>query len=230
MIYLLGLAFKWVGYALVPTVLVFAAGALVMAGLWRFVLRPRKLSSGKGWLALGLLTLAFGGWRTWVVGESFFHPELEMFRKYVARPIPKGVEGLKPASAAPVMFHDGALIEFHAPPEVVERIVHHSLPGSKTLGVIRKMKRRSGRDESDRLVIAGPDGQSYVPVDLEWVAREKSKETEWARREVGNYLQGETTRAYVLVRSGEWGTFASVLRYERGRSRVVIVQHLDRVY
>jgi hypothetical protein len=189
-----------------------------------------RRSSVKGWLALCLLTAAFGGWRTWVVGESFFRPELEMFRKYVAKPIPKTVDGLKPASAAPVMFHDGALIEFRAPPEVVERIVHHSLPGSKTPGVIKKMKRRSGRDESDRVVIAGPDGQSYLPVDLEWAAREKSKETEWARREVANFLKAGNARAYVLVRSGEWGTFGSVLGYETAQSRVVILQNLNRVY
>ena len=228
MVYLAGLIFRWIAYALVPTVLLFGAGALVMAVVWRFVLRPRKLPSGKGWLVLALVTLASGGWRTWEVGQSFFHPELHMFREYVAEPIPKAVKGLAPASAAPVMFHDGAYIAFHAPPEMVEGIINHSLKGSKTREVIRKMKRQSGRGEADRVVIAGPDGQSYVPVDLEWVEREKSSESEWARGETARFLKSRNGRAYVLLRSGDWGTFVSVLQYEPAQSRVVILQHFDR--
>jgi len=211
MVYLAGLIFKWIAYALVPTVLLFGAGALVMATLWRFVLRPRKMSSGKGWLLLAMVTLAFGGWRTWEVGQSFFHPEVQMFRQYVAEPIPKAVKGLAPATAAPVMFHDGAYVAFHAPPEVVEGIVNHSLKGAKTPEVI-----------------AGPDGQSYLPVDLEWAEREKSSESEWARGEIASFLKSRNGRAYVLLRSGDWGTFVSVLQYEPTRSRVVILQHLNR--
>ena len=230
MVYLAGLIFKWIAYAVVPTVLLFGVGTLVMAVIWRFALRPRKLSSGKGWLALALVTLAFGGWRTWEVGQSFFHPELQMFRQYVAEPIPKAVKDLAPASAAPVMFHDGAYVAFQAPPEVVEGIVNHSLKGAKTPEVITKMKRQSGRGDADRVVIAGPDGQSYLPVDLEWVEREKSSESEWARGEIASFLKSRNGRAYVLLRSGDWGTFVSVLQYEPAQSRVVILQHLNRAH
>jgi hypothetical protein len=230
MVYLAGLFFKWIAYAFVPTVLLFGVGALVMASVWRLVLRPRKLPAGKGWLMLALVTLAFGGWRTWEVGQSFFHPELQMFRQYVAEPIPKAVKGLAPATAAPVMFHEGAYIAFHAPPEVVEEILNHSLKGAKTREVVRKMKRQSGRGDADRLVIAGPDGQSYLPVDLEWVEREKSSESEWARGEIASFLKSRNGRAYVLLRSGDWGTFVSVMQYEPAESRVVILQHLNRVH
>jgi hypothetical protein len=174
MIYLLGLLMKWIGHALIPTALLLAAGALVMLGVWWLVLRPRKLSAWKGWLVLGLITVSFGGWRTWEVCQNFSRPELHMFRAFVADPIPKEVQGLAPASAAPVMFHDGAYISFHAPPELVERIVNHSLAGSKTLAAVAEMKRQSGRDSADRVIIAAPDGRSYLKVDLEWVAKENS--------------------------------------------------------
>jgi hypothetical protein len=230
MVYLAGLIFKWIAHALVPAVLLFGVGALVLAILWGFVLRRRKLSSGKGWLGLALVTLAFGGWRTWEVGQSFYHPELQMFRQYVAEPIPKAVTGLAPAIASPVMFHDGAYIAFHAPPEVVEGIVNHSLKGAKTGEVIRKMKRQSGRGDADRVVIAGPDGQSYLPVDLQWAERETSSESEWARGEIASFLKSRNGRAYVLLRSGDWGTFVSVMQYEPAQSRVVILQHLNRVH
>lgn len=153
-----------------------------------------------------------------------------MFRTYVADPIPKAVKGLAPAIAAPVMFHDGAYITFQAPPEVVEAIVNHSLKGAKTREVITKMKQQSGRGDADRLVIAGLDGQSYLPVDLEWVEREKSSESEWARWEIAGFLKSRNGRAYVLLRSGDWGTFVSVLQYEPTQSTVVILQHLNRAH
>jgi hypothetical protein len=143
MIYLLGLLIKWIGHALIPTALLLSGDALVMLGVWWFVLRPRKLSAWKGWLVLGLITVGFGGWRTWEVWQDFSRPELRMFRDFVADPIPKEIQRLAPASAAPVMFHDGAYIFFHAPPELIERIVNHSLPGSKTLAAVAEMKRQS---------------------------------------------------------------------------------------
>ena len=219
---------KWIGHALIPTVLLLAAGALVMLGVWWLVLRPRKLSSWKGWLILGLITVSFAGWRTWEVWQNFSHPELHMFRAFVADPIPKEVQGLAPAIAAPVMFHDGAYISLRAPPELVERIVHHSLSGSKTFEVVAEMKRRSSRDSADRVVIAAPDSQSYLKVDLNWVAKETSPESAWARSEVENFFKSRQGSAYVLLRSGDWGKFVSVLHYEPASSNVVILQSLER--
>src|SRR5687767_9766723 len=145
MIYYAGLFFKWVAQALFSTLVLLAGGALLVVALWWFMLRPRRRSSLSAWMVLGALVLAFGGWRTWGVWQDFSRPELGMFREFIAEPIPREVRGLAPAIAAPVMFHDGAYISFHAPREVIERIINHSLPGSKALMVIEGMKRRSPR-------------------------------------------------------------------------------------
>jgi len=228
MIYLLGLFIKWIGHALIPTALLLVAGALAMLSLWWFVVRPRKLSARRGWLILGLVTVGFGGWRTWEVWQDFSRPELHMFRDFVGDPIPKEIQGLAPAIAAPVMFHDGAYISFHAPPELVERIVNHSLRGSKTLAVVAEMKRRSSQDSTDLVVIAASDGRSYLKADLDWVAKERSPESQWARTEVETFLKNQRGSAYVLLLAGDWGEFASVLNYEPGTSNVVILQHLER--
>jgi hypothetical protein len=228
MIYLLGLFMRWIGQALIPTVLLFTAGALILLVVWRFVLRPRKLAVWKGWLAIGLITVSFGCWRTWEVWQKFSHPELHMFRDFVADPIPKEVQGLAPAIAAPMMFHDGAYISFRAPPELVARIVNHSLPGATTWAAVTEMKRRSSQAAPDRVVIAASDGRSYLKVDLDWVAKENSPESQWARTELETFLKSHQGSAYVLLLSGDWGRFASVLKHEPGTSNVVILQHLER--
>jgi hypothetical protein len=227
-IYLLGLLVEWIGHALIPAALLLAGGSVVLLVVWLSVLRPRRLPVWKGWVALGLVAVVFGGWRTWEVWHNFSRPEFHMFRTYIADPIPKEVEGLGPGSPAPVMFHDGAYIHFHAPPELVEHILNHSLAGSKTLGVVAEMKRQSGRDTSDRVAVVAPNGQSYVKVDLTWVAKESSTESSWARAEVENFLKTQKGNAYVLLLSGDWGKFVSVLKYEPAVSNVVILQNLER--
>jgi hypothetical protein len=219
---------KWLARAFIPTMVLLVAGVVVVLGAWAFALRPRRLSSTKAWLALVLVALGFGGWRTWEVWRDFSQPQWRMFRDFVANPIPPEVVGLVPASAAPVMFHDGAYISFHAPPALVQRIVTHSLPGSKTLSVVAEMKQQSARDPADRLVIAAPDGQGYLKVDLDWVAKESSPESDWARAEVENFLKNRQGSAYVLLRSGDWGEFVSVLTHQPASSNVVILQNLER--
>jgi hypothetical protein len=228
MIYLLALFLKWIARALIPTLLLLVLGVVVMLGIWFLVLRPRKISAWKGWLAVGLITIAFGGWRSVEVWREFSRPELHMFRTYVADPIPAEVQGLAPASAAPVMFHDGAYISFHAPPEVVDRLTHHALPGSKTLEVVVEMKRQSSRNTADRIVLAGPDGQSYLKVDVDWVAKESSSESQWVRGEVENFHRNHKVNSYVYLKAGEWGSFASVVHYEPNSSNVTILQNLER--
>jgi len=227
MIYLLGLLIRWIGHALIPALILLALGAPVLLGVWWFLLRPRQLSVWRWWLVLGLAVLGFAGWRTWEAWQDFSHPELQMFRSFVAEPIPKEVQGLAPATSAPVMFHDGAYISFHASQELVQRIVNHSLPGSKTLAVVAQMKRLNGRDPSNRLVIAAPDGQSYLKVDLDWAAKD-SPDSLWARTEVENFLKNRRGSAYVLLLSGDWGKFASVLTYDPAESKVTILQNLER--
>jgi len=160
MIYLLGLLIRWIGHALIPALMLLALGAPVLLGVWWFLLRPRHLSVWRWWLALGLVVLSFAGWRTWEVWQDFSHPELQMFRTFVADPIPRDVRELAPATSAPVMFHDGAYISFHASQELVQRIVNHSLPGSKTLAVVAQMKRRSGRDPSNRSLLPRPTARA----------------------------------------------------------------------
>ena len=228
MIYLLALLIKWIGHALVPTMLALAAGTLVMLAVWWFGLRPRQRPAWKGWLILGLVTVGFGGWRTWEVWRDFFHPEFSMFRRFVANPIPGEIEALAPASGAPVMFHDGAYISFRAPPALVERLVTHSLAGARTLAVVAEMKQQSGQDSSNRVVIAAPDGRSYLKVGLEWVALETSPESQWARAETERFLKSRQGRAHVLVLAGAWGQFSSVLTYEPASSNVVVLQYLVR--
>jgi hypothetical protein len=90
------------------------------------------------------------------------------------------------------------------------------------------MKRHSKRDSSDTVAILAADGKSYRKVDLDWVANERSVESDWARHEVEQFLKGGRGDAYVLLRAGSWGKFASFLRYEPGTSNVVILQHLER--
>ena len=228
MIYYLGLLFKWTAHAFVPALLLLLVGALVLVALWWFVLRPRHLSPVRAWLVLGAVVLIFGGWRTWGVWQDFSRPELRMFQEYIAEPIPREVQGLAPATAAPVMFHDGAYISFKAPQELVEGIVNHSVRGSKTLAVVEEIKRQSRRNTSDDVAIVASDGQSYRKVDLEWLTTEHSSESSWARAEVEHFLKNGKGDVYVLLRAGPWGKFASLLRYEPASSNVVILQHLER--
>lgn len=228
MVYLLALLIRWIAHALIPTALLFAISVIVMLGIGWLVLRPRKISPWKGWLVVGLMTIAFGGWRSFEVWRDFSRPELHMFRTYVADPIPVDIHGLAPAIAAPVMFHDGAYISFRAPPELVERLINHSVPGSKTLGVVTEMKKQSRRDTSDRTVVAGQDGRSYLKVDLDWVAKRSSPESQWVHDEVENYLKSHNGNSYVFLRAGDWGSLASVMHYEPASSNVTILQNLER--
>src|SRR5262249_37619789 len=156
--------------------------------------------------------------------RDFSQPEWHMFRDFVANPIPRGVVGLAPASPAPVMFHDGAYISFRAPPQLVERIVNHSLPGSKTLSVVAAMKQESARDAADRVVITAADGLSYLKADLDWATKETCPESAWARGEVRSFLTNKQGNAYVFLRSGDWGKFVSILKHEPASSNVVILQ------
>ena len=116
MIYLLGLMIQWVGRALVPALLVLVAGAVVVGLVWWLFLRRHRRAVVTAWVALGLVTVTFGGWRSWEVWRDFSHPEVRMFRNYIARPIPNEVTNLAMAVASPEMFHDGALIRFKPQP------------------------------------------------------------------------------------------------------------------
>src|SRR4051812_41639593 len=210
MIYLAALIFRWVAQALLPTLALLIAGAAVVWTFWWYRLRPQLRSSLREWLVLGAVVLAFGGWRTRAVWLDFARPELHMFRECIAKPIPREVQELAPGMAAPMPFQDAAYISFKAPREVVDRIIHHSLPGSTAVGLVEKMKRRSQRSTHDDVVIAGPDGRSYLKVDVDWAPKESSPEIDWARTDTGQFLRSCQGEAYVLLRAGAWGTFVSV--------------------
>ena len=227
MIYLLGLAIQWFGRALLPALLVLAAGAVVVGLVWWLFLRRNRRAVVMAWLTLGLVTLAFGGWRSWEVWRDFAHPEARMFRDYIASPIPDEVTNLTMAVASPEMFHDGALIRFQAPPVLVHKIIDHSLAGSKAMAVVADVKRQSPHAATDREVIAGADGQSYLKVNPERFPKGGPEAHRWLREKL-EAESGPGREAYVLLRTGDWGRFQSVLTYEPATRTVVIHQNVQR--
>jgi len=72
-----------------------------------------------------------------------------------------------------------------------------------------------------------PDGHSYLKVDLDWAATD-SPDSLWTRSEVENFLKSRQGTAYVLLLSGDWGKFASVLTYDPAELKVTILQNLER--
>ena len=227
MIYLLGLVIQWFSRALIPALLVLAAGAVVVGLVWWLFLRRNRRAVVTAWLALILVTVTFGGWRSWEVWRDFNHPERRMFRDYIARPIPNEVTNLAMAVASPEMFHDGALIRFQAPAELVRKIVDHSLPGSTALAVVAGIKRQSPHDSADREVIAGADGQSYLKVNPDHFPKDGPEAHRWLRDKI-EANAGPSREAYVLLRAGAWGHFQSVLTYDPATGTVIIQQNLER--
>ena len=227
MIYLLGLMIQWVGRALIPALLVLVAGAVVVGLIWWLFLRRNRRAVVTAWLILGLVAVSFGGWRSWEVWRDFSHPEVRMFRDYIARPIPSEVTNLAMAVASPEMFHDGALIRFQAPAGLVHKIVDHSLPGSTALAVVAEMKRQSPHDSADREVIAGADGQSYRKVNPDHFPKHGPEAHRWLSDKI-EANAGPGREAYVLLRAGAWGHFQSVLTYDPAAGTVFIQQKLER--
>lgn len=150
-----------------------------------------------------------------------------MFRNCVANPIPSEVTNLVMAVASPEMFHDGALIRFQAPAGLFRKIVDHSLPGSTALAVVVEMKRQSPHPSTDREVIAGADGQSYLKVTPDYFPKDGPEAHRWLRDRIeANVGPGRET--YVLFRAGAWGHFQSVLTYDPANGTVIIQQNLER--
>jgi hypothetical protein len=228
MIYLLGLFIRWVTGALVPALLLLVVGAVVGGLVWLLFLRRRRRAVVTMWLVLGMATLALGGWRTREVWRDFTQPHFRNFRTYVADPIPTEVRGLAMATAAPAMFHDGALVRFEAPEPLVRKLIDQSLRGAKTLAVVAEMKRQSGRDPADRSAVAGPDGRSYVRVDVDQFPRDGPDAFRWARVHVEQSARQGFGEAYVLLLEGEWGKFQSVITWNPAVSNVVVRQYLER--
>lgn len=227
MIYLFGLFIQWIIRALLPAFLFLAAGALLVLLVWLLFLRRRRAVVVL-WIILGLATVSFAGWRTRDVWRDFKHPELRMFRTYIADPIPEEVRNLAMATPAPAMFHDGALIKFEAPETVLGKILNHSLPGSKTLAVVEEMKRQSGSDSANRAVIVGPDGQSYKRVELDQFPEDGLPAFRGVRAEVEAASRTGRREVYALLFEGEWGKLQSVITYDPAASTVVIKQYLER--
>lgn len=228
MIYLLGLFFQWIVRALVPAFLFLATGALLVVLVWVFFLRRRRRAVVAIWLMLGLATLSFAGWRTWDVWRDFKHPELRMFRHYIADPIPNEVRNLTMATPAPALFHDGALIKFQVPETVLRKILDHSLPGSKTLALVEEIKRQSRNDSANRAVIVGPDGRSHKRVELDQFPEDGPSAFRGVRGEVEAADREGPREVHALLFEGEWGKLQSVIVFDRAAATVVIKQHLER--
>jgi hypothetical protein len=224
-IYLLALLVEWVGRALVPTAELLAAGVIVVIVV-RVLFRRRPRVVALAWLAVALVTLGFGGWRSFEVWRDFTEPQFRNFRTYVADPIPRDVHALAMDSPAPAMFYDGALVRFEAPEPVMRRLVDQSLSGARAWSVIDEMKQRSGRDRADTLAVAAPDGRSFVRVDP--AAFTAPNVFAWAQHTVDEMNRGGAKEIYVLLLAGGWGSFQSVVAWTPDRSRVSVRQALER--
>lgn len=229
MLYLGWLVVRWILRALIPATFLFAAGALLSSLAWLFFLRRRRRTAMALWVVVGSASLGFMGWRTWEVWTDFTRPQVRMFRNYIADPVPRSISQLAMATPAPAMFHDGAIIRFQVTPAALRQILDHSLPGSTTLGVIEEMKRQSARDPSNRWVMAGADGRSYLKVDLQGFSSEEGPEAfRWARSRVTEAVRGGPREVYVLLLEGEWGSFQSVLTYDAVQGTAEVYQYLER--
>lgn len=211
-----------------PAWLLLAAGALVIGAAWLLGLKRHRRALITAWAAVALVTVAFAGYRTWGMARDFAHPEIRMFRAFVADPIPAEVTGLAVSTAAPAMYHDGALVRFQAPEAMVRGLVNHSVPGSRTLSVAQETRGTSARDRADRDRVVGPDGWSYAQVDAARFAVDGPEVFEWARRKVGEGVRQGPREVWVYLVSGDWGRFQSVLVYDRATSTATVEQYRER--
>jgi len=225
MIYLLALLVEWIGRALVPTAELLAAGVVIVIVL-RVLVRRRPRVVARAWLALAVVTVGFAGLRSFEVWRDFTQPQFRNFKTYVANPIPRDVHALAMDSPAPAMFYDGALVRFEAPEPVMRRLVDQSLAGARAWNVIDEMKQRSGRNPTDTLAMAAPDGRGFVRVDpSRFTAPEAFA---WTQHTVGEMHRGGAKEIYVLLLAGEWGSFQSVVGWDPDRSRASVRQALER--
>jgi hypothetical protein len=210
MLYLFGLSFWWLRDALLPTALFGGLSCLAWLLLSTTLLRGRPRLRRRGFVLLFAATIGWLAIGTRDVLHRFDNPQLEMFRNYVADPIPTTVEDLAVDSAAPAVFCDGALLRFRAPAAVRRAILHHGLPGSSTRHVAKQLAERLGRNPRVTGRICTAQG-GYLPYDpLTFTGYEKP---EWAFV-IDRLKHGAETLPpepadrglFVYAERGDWGT------------------------
>jgi hypothetical protein len=231
MIYLLGLSFWWLRDVLLPAALVGGAACLVWLSVGTLLWRGRPRLRVRG---LWVLLLACLGWM--VVGTRdvlfrFDHPQFEMFRSYVADPIPADVQDLEVDSGAPAAFFQGALLRFRAPASVRRAILQHGLPGGTTRRQAEVLAERLGRNPRVTGRICTAQG-GYLPYDPQTFSG--YDRPEWAfvldRLERGADEPSlppapSDHDLFVYAERGDWGTLVCIARMRRdtGELRLLIV-------
>jgi hypothetical protein len=176
-----------------------------------------------GIIGVGVVAVALLGWQTRSVRREFTHPEITMFRRYVADPIPSAVRNLAPGGPGSFFLHNSAVVAFEAPDSIVRGILDHSLPGSTALAFLSDLKSRNGRDTTSTFRVGAPGGSDYVRVDSTSFTPELESTFSGAHlRTLEGVRAGH--EVYVLAQMGEWGRFESVLTYDRSQERVLLRQ------
>jgi hypothetical protein len=146
-----------------------------------------------------------------------------MFRRYIADPIPSSVRSLAPASAAPIAFHQGALIAFDAPDSVLRAILNHTLSGSTARAWLTNLQTRNGRDSAIAVRLSRGDG-AYVPMDSASFPPDLIDVFRSAHTRVRDAGRAGL-EAYAFAAAGDWGRLESVVSYDRSTGRVRVQQY-----
>lgn len=219
MIYLVGLFLWWLRDVLLPTALVGGTAALVWLLLGRTLWRTRPRLRRRGLLVLGVAAVAWLAIGTRQVLFRFENAQFDMFRTWVADPIPAAVEDLAVAGAAPAMFHDGALLRFRAPGAVRGALLTHALPGSAVPQLAARIAERNGRNPRVTGRICTYTG-GYVPYDPQTFSG--YDKPEWAPV-IDRLRRGEPPTLpdtpadhdlFVYAERGDWGTLVCLVRIE----------------
>jgi membrane protein implicated in regulation of membrane protease activity len=218
MMYLAAGLVLWLIRAVAPASVVIVVGALVA---W-IAHRVGGVSLRGGMLAVAALGFVVLAWQTRAVRREFTHPQITMFRKYIADPIPDGVRNLAPGTSSPLVFHAGAVVAFDAADETLRALLDHSLPGSTARAFLKDLKSRNGRDTTTVARIGAPDG-GYVRVDSASFPAELAEDFPGAHMRVTQESR-RGMEVYLLAEKGEWGRLESVVVYDRPRQHVSVRQ------
>jgi hypothetical protein len=213
----------WLVRALVPTSVVLVLGGV---GVW-LAHRFGGLRARTGVIAVAVIALGVLAWQTRSVRREFTHPEVTMFRRYIADPIPDEVRNLAPGSGSPLFLHNSAIVTFEAPAATLAALLDHSLPGSTALEMLAELKTRNGRDTVSTSRVAADRGGAYARMDttslpagmLDAFPGAHARVLQEARRGL---------EVYALAETGDWGHFESVVTYDRPAERVHVQQFVVR--
>lgn len=223
MIYLVTGVVLWLIRAAAPTAVVLVVGALLVWPAHRFAgLRVRR-----GVIAVAVVASAVLVWQTRSVQREFTHPEITMFRRYLADPIPAGVRNLAPGSPSPLVLSNSAIVAFEAPDSIVEALLDHSLPGSTAVAFLADIKSRNGRDTMTTSRVGAPLGNAYARMDTTSLPPDMSEAFPGAHSRALRAMR-DGLEVYVLAEAGEWGRFESVVTYDRPRGHVHVQQYVVR--